>query len=113
MMKWKFHPGASEEYLEATRHYTGIDQKLGLAFVQCVEFGIQQITETPLCWREIEEDIRRYLITRFPFGIYYTIEDEFILVVSVMHMKRRPFYWRERTKRSRHKTPKAEHRASA
>jgi plasmid stabilization system protein ParE len=95
-MKWKFHPGAAEEYLASCRYYAEFGGKLGEAFSQSVEAAIHQIVAQPTAWREVEEDVRRHLLTRFPFGIYYTIEDGYVLIVAVMHMKRRPGYWRDR-----------------
>lgn len=32
----------------------------------------------------------------FPFGILYTIEADFILIVAVMHFSREPGYWKKR-----------------
>jgi len=37
------------------------------------------------------------MVRRFPFGILYRIEPEQIVVVAVMHLRRRPGYWRDRT----------------
>ena len=95
-MRWKFHPKASEEYLEACRYYAEIEGKLGLAFVRCFEDAVDEIVTNPTSWTEIEEDVRRHLLKRFPYGLYYTIEKDFILIVSLMHMKRRPGFWRDR-----------------
>ena len=50
----------------------------------------------PEAWQAVEEDVRRHLIKRFPFGIYYTIERDYISIVAVMHMSRRPGYWKSR-----------------
>ena len=35
----------------------------------------------------------------FPYAILYTIEDNFILIVAVMHFSREPGYWRERIRK--------------
>jgi len=95
-MRWKFHPEAAEEYLEACRHYAGIEGKLGLAFAREVETVIHQIVQHPTAWPVIEEDVRRHLLKRFPYGIHYTVEEDFVLIASVAHLKRRPDYWRNR-----------------
>ncbi len=95
-MKWRFHPDAAEEYLEACHYYLEMDGKLGRAFTRSVELAIEQILDRPEAWKAVDEDVRRHLLKRFPYGIYYTIEDDFILVVAVMHVKRRPEYWRNR-----------------
>jgi len=82
--------------LASCRYYADIGGKLGEAFTHSVEAAIAQIVAQPTAWREIEEDVRRHLLTRFPFGIYYTIETDYVLIVAVMHMNRRPGYWRGR-----------------
>lgn len=46
----------------------------------------------PLVWRET----RRALMNRFPFGIYFRMSDETIVVVAVMHGSRNPRNWRNR-----------------
>ena len=40
--------------------------------------------------------MRRCLLRVFPYSLLYTIESDFILIVAVMHGKRRPGYWRYR-----------------
>ncbi len=45
----------------------------------------------------VHEDIRRFFIHHFPFGIYYSIEkDNTILIIAIMHMSRKPDYWKNR-----------------
>lgn len=95
-MNWRFHPDAADEYLEACHYYAEIDGKLGVAFTRCVESAIDDIVDRPTAWLEVDEDVRRHLLRRFPYGIYYTIEPDYILVGAVMHMKRHPEYWKER-----------------
>ncbi|MEE4359306.1 MAG: type II toxin-antitoxin system RelE/ParE family toxin [Desulfococcaceae bacterium] len=95
-MKYIFHPDALREYSEATAHYKKISPKLGKAFVDEVEISISKIVSTPKTWMIIADDIRRYLLHRFPYGIYYTIEKDYILIVAVMHLSRKPGYWKNR-----------------
>jgi toxin ParE1/3/4 len=54
------------------------------------------IRRHPLIWRVVDHDVRRYLIHRFSFGIYYTCEAEFITIWAVMHLSRKPGYWETR-----------------
>ena len=44
----------------------------------------------------MDEDVRRCLTRIFPFAVLYTIEQDFILIVAVMHWSREPGYWRDR-----------------
>lgn len=61
-----------------------------------VEGGIAVILSDPVVWRIIEDDVRRYLIRRFPYGIYYTIEGEVLVIWAVKHLHRDPDYWQGR-----------------
>jgi plasmid stabilization system protein ParE len=95
-MRWVFHPEAAEDYLTASRYYTEIEASLGAAFVHSVEDAMEQISRHPLAWQPVEEDVRRFLLPRFPYGLYYTVEEDVLLVVSILHMKRLPGTWRSR-----------------
>jgi plasmid stabilization system protein ParE len=95
-MRYEFHPEALEEYKEAALYYAERDPGLGLRFIEAVEQTIQRILEAPNRWRVIDEDVRRCLTRVFPYGVLYTIEPEFILIVAVTHCSREPGYWKRR-----------------
>lgn len=96
-MNYHFHPEALHEYAEATQYYTEISPSIASAFVAQIEKGINQILLYPQAWQSIEEDVHRYLVKRFPFGIYYTIENtDSIVIQAVMHLSRKPGYWKAR-----------------
>ena len=57
-----------------------------------------RVRENPTRWRVIGGDVRRHLILQFPFGIYYTVEKDEIVVWAIMHLHRKPGYWQERRK---------------
>ena len=97
-MRWEFHPEALEEYQEAAKYLGGKEPGLDLRFVDCVERAIASIVEDPHRWRCLEEDVRRCLTRVFPYGIFYTIEPDFILIVAVAHCSREPGYWKRRVK---------------
>lgn len=97
-MKYIFHPEALLEYEEATLYYSRISMKLAASFTKSVENSIDKILEFPEAWQLVEDNARRHLIKRFPFGIYYSIEPDYILILAVMHLSRKPGYWRDRIK---------------
>ena len=102
MASYGFHSEAAEEYLAATRYYLDHASPLvAAAFVAEVEAAIQSLLASPTRWAVIEEpQIRRYLLTRFPYSIYYRWEPERdrVSIYALMHFSRRPGYWRERAK---------------
>ena len=95
-MRYEFHPEALEEYNEAALRYAGQELQLALRFIDAVEDAIRRILEAPTRWRVIEEDVRRCLTRVFPYGVLYTIEPDFVLIVAVMHCSREPGYWKRR-----------------
>jgi plasmid stabilization system protein ParE len=100
MASYGFHSEAAEEYLAATQYYLDHASPLvAAAFVAEVEAAVQTLLASPTRWAVIEEpQVRRYLLTRFPYSLYYRWEpdQERVSIYAVMHFSRRPSYWRER-----------------
>jgi toxin ParE1/3/4 len=95
-MKYVFHPEALTEYSEAVQYYKKQKTELAQAFINAIEDAVYRIRESPTRWAVVDEDIRRCLVKKFPYGILYTIEEDFILILAVMHCSRKPGYWKER-----------------
>jgi plasmid stabilization system protein ParE len=95
-MRYEFHPEALEEYNKAAFYYAHKKAGLDLRFIISVERTIETIMEDPLRWRQVDEDVRRCLTRVFPYGVLYTIEGDYILIVAVAHCSREPGYWKHR-----------------
>lgn len=95
-MTFSFHPEAEEEFSAAIEYYEERETGLGYDFSVEVFTAIHNITNHPAAWPVVEEDIRRCLVNRFPFGVLYSIEPNGIFIIAVMHQRRRPGYWKER-----------------
>lgn len=95
-MKYAFHPEALTEYAEAVQYYAEQRTEVAQAFIDAVEDAVYRIRESPTRYVVIDEDVRRCMTRRFPYGILYTIEPDYILILSVMHCSREPGYWKSR-----------------
>ncbi len=95
-MRYEFHPEALAEYEEASHYYAEQQPDLDLRFISSIEHAIKLILDEPTRWRTFDEDVRRCLTRIFPYGILYTIEPDFVLIVAVMHCSREPGYWKHR-----------------
>jgi hypothetical protein len=93
---FSFHPEAESEFSEAIEYYEEIGQGLGYEFAIEVHSAIQRSIDFPKAWPIIEDDVRRSLVRRFPFGILYSVEDDGIFVAAVMNLHRHPKYWKGR-----------------
>lgn len=91
-----FTPEAEHEAREAFRWYLERDPSAGDRFEQLFIQAIVRIAEAPDQGAEIEPGIRRWLLPPFPYAILYEASPESVLVLTVMHTRRRPGYWRGR-----------------
>lgn len=97
-MRYEFHPEARVEYLKAVAYYEERQAGLGARFTVEIESAIQRIVEAPHRWRKIEGEIRRCLAHTFPYGVLYSVEADYVLVLAIMHHSRKPGYWRNRAR---------------
>lgn len=95
-MTYSFHPDAEVEFNISIDYYEQCKQNLGLEFANEVYQTIQRILEYPTAWQILDEDIRRCLINRFPFGIIYYQKNKEIIILAVMQLNRKPNYWKNR-----------------
>jgi plasmid stabilization system protein ParE len=95
-MIYRFVDAALAEYIESGRYYNRQVPGLGDEFADEIEAGVHAIQAAPLRWRVVEADVRRYLVKRFPYGLYYTVEGNVIVIWAVKHLHRDPDYWQER-----------------
>jgi toxin ParE2 len=59
-----------------------------------------RIVRYPDAWQPLGEDIRRYRLSRFPYGVIYAIESGDIVVLAIAHLHRKPDYWRDRLQKT-------------
>jgi plasmid stabilization system protein ParE len=73
-------------------------QRIGLGedFLLTLEDSYSKIARMPKAYQPIYKTVRRKLTCRFPYGIFFTILDNQIIVIAVMHTKRNPVDWNNR-----------------
>lgn len=69
---------------------------LGEAFLGEVDVVFGRIVENPLQFPEICVDVRRVILRRFPYGVYFVPSREHPEVIAVLHLHRDPEAWRRR-----------------
>ena len=63
---------------------------LGNNFLNSVEAGIHKILENPKLYKIQHANFHACIIRRFPFSIFYTLEDEGIVVHAIFDDRRDP-----------------------
>jgi len=92
-----FHELAEIELNDASFFFESKREGLGLRFLAAMEAAVTHIQEHPQASQVIISDIRRKVLRRFPYSIFYSIKPDRIRILAVASQKRRPFYWRGRT----------------
>lgn len=95
-MTFEFHPDAEAEFLNAIGYYEGCESGLGQDFALEIYSTIQNILSCPKAWPLLDDEIRRCMSNRFPYGILYSVEADRIYILAVMHLHRQPNYWKQR-----------------
>ena len=96
-MTYSFHPAAEAEFLESVGYYELEVPGLGGAFKEEFEALAESIGDSPKGWQtELEPDIRRAPLHRFPLSIIYREQPSGFQVLAVAHDRRRPYYWLSR-----------------
>jgi len=88
---------AEDEMLEAAFYYEQQSSGLGQDFLRKVQGAIEEIAQHPTRWPKVRGDIRRRLVHRFPYAVLYEDHAQEIVVIAVMHLRRHPTYWIDRT----------------
>ena len=89
-MELLFRRRAALEIQKAFAHYEIERPGLGLEFFSCVEAACAWIQREPLARPPYYRSARRQYLRRFPFSIYYIVDDDLISIVAVYHGKRDP-----------------------
>ena len=97
MTRFIVRPAAAADIDEAYLWYEGQRPGLGNEFLVAAQAMIDAIAEHPYRYPVIRRNTRRALFRRFPYGLYYRIYDEVVVVVACMHGRRNPRRWQSRT----------------
>ncbi len=89
-------PRAERQTQNAVQWYEKESQGLGTAFLKVVEQALQSVVENPLRFPVVYRDVRRALLKRFPYGLFFRVGADRITVISVIHLSRDPIHWQRR-----------------
>lgn len=87
-----FQHRAKIELYDALEWYSEKSPKTAENFSKDIDKTVSQILLSPTRWRNSKEDFREIPLSKFPFDIVYSIDEEAkaIVIVSVFHHKRHP-----------------------
>ena len=90
-MRVEYHPQAAVDLNAAIAHYNELRPGLGDSFRLEVYAAIARMASNPKQFGQIEVDIRRCFVHRFPYSILFRIpEPHLIRVLVIRHHRRHP-----------------------
>lgn len=95
-MKVKILELAQQELEEAMLFYELEYQGLGRRFKTEVRSAIKRIRRYPNAWPIERGEVRKCFVHKFPYTIFYSIQDKTILILAIAHQHRKPGYWSDR-----------------
>ena len=88
---------ARSEISDARRWYERQCEGLGQDFINILDSCFTSIQQNPKMYSIVYRNIRRAHLRRFPYGVFYFLDKETIVVLAVFHASRNPQQWRKRT----------------
>lgn len=98
-MNYEFHPEAEEELIEEAARYESEVTGLGVRFGGEVNRVIELLLENPRIGSPVDNEIRHFVLRRFPHLLIYAVIGDTLFILAVAHGSRGPGYWRSRTGR--------------
>jgi plasmid stabilization system protein ParE len=89
-MKLRYTDRAKDDVELAFAWYERQRRGLGFEFLDCVEMVVKSILDNPKMYRIYYSIFRGCMIRRFPFAVFYSVEDAEIVVHSVFDNRQDP-----------------------
>lgn len=74
-------------------YYEEQTKGLGERFLTAVGSAFDAIERYPQMFAQVHGEVRRALLSQFPYGVFYRVESERVVVLAVLHTGRDPRIW--------------------
>ncbi len=85
-----------DDVVSAFEWYESERSGLGSEFLAELSATYRRIRATPLGYQRLWGHVRHARLRRFPYIVYFVIEDDVIVVFAVLHGRRDPAIWQQR-----------------
>jgi len=85
---------------DVSEHFEYYEEKregLGHDLLLCIEEALDKRRRNPLAYRKIHKELRRIPIARFPYRIFYVVQNKNVVVTAIFHARKNPASWSNRT----------------
>lgn len=88
---------AEADFDKSYEHYYQDSLNIADTFYMRINLSLDYIKQNPSSFPIAYKDVRKFVVKKFPFVIYYRIVDSTIQVIAIFHSSRNPEIWNERT----------------
>jgi plasmid stabilization system protein ParE len=92
----RYRPEAFADVAEAFSWYQAQRVGLGWEFVAELENTVALLQRVPEVGPVVHRSLRRALLRRFPYAVYYELDPDKVHIRAVLHMRRHPRRWQAR-----------------
>ena len=92
-----FTQAARAELIQAQDWYEGEGAGLGRHFREAIDALAERLSINPRQFPVVFQDVRRALLRRFPYALFFAIAGDTLFVIACFHASRDPLRWQART----------------
>lgn len=97
MKRLHIQPQAAEDAEQAARWYDRQRSGLAVEFLLELDASLERAAADPGLYQIQYRGVRRTLLHRFPYAVYFLVADDVVEVLAVLHQQRDSAVWQERT----------------
>ena len=86
----RYKRAAAAEIEVAISRYAQPEINQAAAFVKDLERTESHLRTQPALYQRVEDEIRRAVLRRFPYSLFYVIEQDLVIVLAFMHQHQKP-----------------------
>jgi plasmid stabilization system protein ParE len=95
-MRVRLTPEAEADVAQAFAWYSARSHELGTEFFASFEAVVHQIERFPEIGSAVHALLRRALLGRFPYCVFYSLAAQEVVIIGCFHAHRSPDAWRLR-----------------
>lgn len=92
-----FTQAARAELIDAQDWYEGQAAGLGRRFREAIDALTERMSDNPRQFPTVFRNVHRALLRRFPYALFFVVEDDALIVIACFHASREPSHWQKRT----------------
>ena len=93
----RFHTSCPGKLIEAQEWYEREAPGLGRRFRLEADRIVGRVSESPRQFPLVYKTVRRALFRKFPYALYFVMQDDALTVIACFHGSRNPAHWQRRT----------------